>query len=125
MTRELARGGPYDPVGAILLPILERLHLEWQDPEKPRDPETEEFLMTTYEAWYKKVFAEGEARGEVRGEARGEARSLLAVLSVRGLAVNAEQAARIQGCGDSAKLETWLRRAVSASSTEEVLRDES
>lgn len=78
--------------------------------------------------------AEGNARGEARGRELGEARgrglgvvegkqaALLAVLSARGLAVTKKAEKKIRDVGDEARLDAWLRRAVTATSTEEVLK---
>jgi hypothetical protein len=147
VTRELTRSSPDDPVSAILMPLLARLHLEWRDPGTAADPETQEFLMETrdiYETWYRKTLAEGEARGRVEGEARGrvegeargrvegeargraegeaqgELRALLTVLSARGIELSAEHAARVRACKDIAVLEAWLRRAVTATSADQI-----
>lgn len=66
--------------------------------------------------------AEGRAEGKAEGRAEGEATALLAVLAARGVSVSEEQSATIRDCRDFALLETWLRRAISASSCEDVLR---
>lgn len=74
--------------------------------------------------------ARGEKRGEARGEERGRARgvvagkraSLLAVLSARGLPVTKKAEKKIRDTDDEAKLDLWLRRALTATSTEEVLK---
>jgi hypothetical protein len=95
-----------------------RLHLERLDhPDEPVDPETEEFLMDTndiYDRWYRKVREEGEAEGE--------AEALLAVLEARGIPVSDAQAEKLRACRDLEQLKVWVRRAVSAASTEDVLR---
>ena len=67
--------------------------------------------------------AEGEARGRAEGEARGRAEAVLGVLEARGLLVTEAQRARVLGCTDVETLGRWLHRAVSESSTEEVLAD--
>jgi hypothetical protein len=118
---DLATRVSTDPVAAVALPIMVRLHLEYLDhPEQPVDPETLEFLMATsdiYAKWQEKFREEGKAEGK----AEGEASALLAVLSARGLTVSEDQVAQIRSCNDLERLERWLRRAVSASSTQEVL----
>lgn len=63
----------------------------------------------------------GEVRGEARGEARGKAEALLAVLSARGLSVSETHRARTCGCTDSATLDRWIARAVTAASVDEAL----
>jgi hypothetical protein len=74
-----------------------------------------------YAKWQQKFRDEGKAEGKAEGCAEGEARALLAVLSARGLTVTEHQVAQIRSCSDLERLERWLRRAVSASCTEEVL----
>ncbi len=68
---------------------------------------------------------EGEARGKLEGEARGKlegkAESLLAVLSARGLVVTPEQRMSILSCRDLTELDALLKRAISVSSTEELM----
>ena len=56
-----------------------------------------------------------------RAEARGEARALLALFDARGLMVSEEQRARVLACTDAATLESWVRRAATASSVTDVL----
>jgi hypothetical protein len=60
-----------------------------------------------------------EKRGEKRGEKRSRVAALLTVLSTRGFALSEEVLVRIRAA-DSKTLERWLRRAVTASSLEEV-----
>ena len=59
--------------------------------------------------------------GEAKGKAEGRAEALLEVLAARGLVVTDSQRERILHCTDAALLQQWLRRAVSAASSEEVL----
>jgi Uma2 family endonuclease len=73
--------------------------------------------------------AEGEALGEARGEAKGETRgqiralreALLLVIDQRGLSIAPEQSSLITECSDPARLRDWLRLAVDADSTAEIL----
>jgi hypothetical protein len=148
--RELHELGPAHPMARIVIPILVKLHLEEREkPAQDRDPLDQEFLMETqdlYEAWHQRVRAEGrnegraegrnegrnEGRAEGRNEGRkegrkegcveGETRALLLVLTTRGLTVSSEQEARIRACRDIDQLERWLKRASTATSTDEVLR---
>jgi hypothetical protein len=119
--REL-RSAADHPVARIVTPLMIRLHIALQgNPEHQKDPQNREFLVATrdiYEAWQHKV----EAHGRAEGEAHGRAEALLAVLEARGLSVSAEQLATIRGCRDLAQLDAWLRRALSATSSAEVLR---
>ena len=116
--RELRELGLGHPVSRIIRPILLRLHFEQREVLDPLD---QEFQMETHDfvrEWEEKVKNEG----RLEGEARGEARALLRVLTKRKLSVSAEQEARILGCADVAVLEGWLDRALTAESTEDVLR---
>lgn len=65
--------------------------------------------------------AQGMARGRAEGVAEGEAQAVLTVLAARGVAVRADVRDRILACTDLARLEAWLRRAVSATSIDDVL----
>jgi hypothetical protein len=64
--------------------------------------------------------AMGEARGEARGKAEGIAESVLKILEARGVGVSPAQREEILRCADSGRLDRWLRRAVQASSADEV-----
>ncbi|WP_196776932.1 hypothetical protein [Haloechinothrix halophila] len=55
-----------------------------------------------------------------QGRAEGEANALFAVLEARGIAVPDDARARITACTDIEQLETWVRRAVSVNSVEEL-----
>ncbi|MBC6456728.1 hypothetical protein [Actinomadura sp. HBU206391] len=62
----------------------------------------------------------GEAQGEARGEARGEAKALLSFLEARHLTVSDEARERIISCTDLDQLETWIQRAATVDSVEEL-----
>lgn len=64
-----------------------------------------------------------EAAAEARGRTEGVAASLLEVLEARGLSVSAAQRQEILGCHDLERLNRWLRHAIRASSTEELLAE--
>ena len=64
--------------------------------------------------------AAAEARGEARGRAAGLATALLGLLDERGFAVSAGQRQEILDCRDLERLNLWLRRALRASSVEEI-----
>jgi hypothetical protein len=85
-----------------------------------------EAMMTTSE--YEKTLAErihdqGMAEGEARGEARGEAKAVLRLLAARGLVVSDAQRERVASCTDSAQLDLWFDRAITASTAAEVFAD--
>ncbi len=73
----------------------------------------------------KEGLAKGEARGLAKGEAKGEAKGLakgvLSILAERKLAVGPRERQRILSCKDTALLEQWLKRALTASNLSEVL----
>jgi hypothetical protein len=104
----------------------------------------EELMTTTYEYqsdFARKYVAEGEAIGRAEGEAvgraegeavgraegeavgraEGEAVALLTVLAARGIDIPADARARIAGCTDIDQLTTWLRRAATADTIDDVL----
>lgn len=56
----------------------------------------------------------------LRGRASEKAADVLAVLDARGLVITDAQRQRILGCGDLETLSLWLRRAVTAGSTDAV-----
>jgi hypothetical protein len=68
--------------------------------------------------------AEGEARGRAEGEARGRAEGegamLLRILAARGFAVPDDIRRRVESCIDTAQLEAWGERAVTATSLDEI-----
>jgi hypothetical protein len=57
-----------------------------------------------------------------QGEAQGEARMLLRYLGTR-FEVSAVVRERVTSCGDTAQLEAWFDRAVSAATLDEVFAD--
>jgi hypothetical protein len=59
---------------------------------------------------------EGRAEGEAKGRAEGRAQAVLDVLRVRGIDISAEMRERILSCTESALLDAWLERAVTAKS---------
>jgi predicted transposase YdaD len=81
-------------------------------------PESEEAMMTLEEYFIERGRAEGEAKGRVEGAAR----ALLQILTARGLPVSVDARARIVTCDDLAQLDTWLARAVTVASVDELLR---
>jgi hypothetical protein len=55
-----------------------------------------------------------------RGKAEGRAEALLAILDTRGIDISDDVRARITTCGDVDLLDTWIRRAVTASTTDDL-----
>lgn len=64
----------------------------------------------------RRYFSQGEAKGEAKGEARGEVKAVLAVLDARGIDVPDDVRIRITECADLDQLDTWVRRAATATS---------
>ncbi|WP_228010400.1 RpnC/YadD family protein [Nonomuraea phyllanthi] len=58
--------------------------------------------------------AEGKAEGRIEGKAEEGAKSILLVLTARGFHVPEDARVRITSCTDLAQLETWLTRAATA-----------
>jgi hypothetical protein len=56
-----------------------------------------------------------------RGEALGEARAILTVLDRRGVAVPDDVRDRVLECTDTGQLGTWLDRAITATTVDEVI----
>jgi hypothetical protein len=79
-------------------------------------PATEDVMASALE----QLIQRGRLEGEARGKAEGKAEGVLAILEARGLAVSADQRARILASKDLAELDRWLRRAVSAESIGEL-----
>jgi len=79
-----------------------------------------EAVMASGNYEYQSDFAR---RYVAQGEAAGRAHALLGVLAARGLEVPEDVRARITACLDLERLDRWLRRAVTAASAEEVVRD--
>ncbi|MDP3208072.1 MAG: hypothetical protein Q8M65_02890 [Rhodoglobus sp.] len=71
------------------------------------------------EAFEKRFGAEIEARGEVRGEAK----MLLKILDARNLSVDEAARARILACTESAVLERWAERALTATRIDDVFSE--
>lgn len=59
-------------------------------------------------------------QGKVEGRVEGEAEAVLKVLAARAVTVPDEARARIAGCTDLDQLDTWLTRAVSISTIDEL-----
>jgi predicted transposase YdaD len=87
-------------------------------------------MMTTSE--YEKTFvdkihdqgiAEGEARGKAEGEAKGKAEAVLKLLDARRLAPSQEQRQQVTSCTDTAQLDLWFDRAITAGTAAEVFAD--
>ncbi|SDH48792.1 hypothetical protein [Nonomuraea jiangxiensis] len=77
--------------------------------------------MTMQNYRYKSEFAEMlREEGRAEGMAEGEAMSVVKVLEQRGVPVTASVRERILACTDLELLESWLIRALKATSAEEL-----
>ena len=56
-----------------------------------------------------------------KGRAEGRAHAILDVLEARGVHVSDEARARVLACTDAAQLATWLRKAATATSIDQVV----
>jgi hypothetical protein len=65
--------------------------------------------------------AEGIAEGKAEGKAEGEARSVLMVLAARGITVPDDLCQRITSCTDLNQLDTWVQRAATITTAEQLL----
>jgi hypothetical protein len=79
-------------------------------------------MMTTSE--YEKTFVEKiRDQGIAEGEAKGKAEAVLRLLDARRLAPSHEQRQQVTSCTDSAQLDLWFDRAITAVSPAEVFAD--
>jgi hypothetical protein len=58
--------------------------------------------------------------GRQEGLAKGEAKALVKILASRGIALTDEQHELLASCADPDQLDTWLDRALAATSADEV-----
>lgn len=84
------------------------------------------FSTEEWDAYERAKMAEQDARGALslarsEGKAEGKAEAVLFILRTRGLAVSAAEQAKVLACTDAAVLEGWLRAAITASTTAELL----
>ena len=63
------------------------------------------------------------ARGQAIGEAIGEARAILTVLEARGVTVPDEVCELFLNCSNTDQVHTWLVRAITATTVDEVIRE--
>ena len=88
-----------------------------------RTPQEQEFIKAMYKTW-EDAKAEGIAKGIAEGIAKGsteaQAKAVLTVLEVRGIPVSAAARKRILGEKALKRLERWLRKAIVATSLDEV-----
>ena len=78
-------------------------------------------MKTSYDDLMEQGQRKGEKKGQKKGEMKGAAGALLTVLSARRLRLTRVQRSRIVACADPKRLRTWLKRAVTAESVDDVL----
>jgi len=90
---------------------------------------TASFSVGEWEAYERAKMAEQDARGalaierqegKAEGKAEGKREALLFLLAHRGMALMEEERARVGACLDSASLDRWFLRALTATSAAEV-----
>lgn len=77
-------------------------------------------MTTDTGPYYSKFAKQIGVEYEARGVARGKAESLLDVLAGRGFAISAQLTDEITHCTDLTQLTEWTKRAITASSLEEI-----
>ncbi|MQA97367.1 MAG: hypothetical protein GEV11_23020 [Streptosporangiales bacterium] len=70
--------------------------------------------------WRSDFALEHQAEGERRGRCQGEATAVLDVLDARGIEATPQQREWITQCTEEDTLRTWLRRAATAKTADEV-----
>ncbi len=68
----------------------------------------------------RRYFSAGEAEGKAEGKAEGRAEAVLAVLATRGIEVTDADRDQIVATTDLAQLDDWIRRAVTATSIDDL-----
>jgi len=81
-----------------------------------------EAMMTTTE-YQKTILDRIHDEGKAEGEAKGKAEAVLKILDARHLAPTAEQRRQVASCTDSAQLDLWFDRAITAGTAAEVFAD--
>ncbi len=83
-----------------------------------------EAMMATSEHPYLSDFARKYYDdGEAKGEAKGKRDALFTILAARGLAVTADERARIESCTEAPKLDRWIASAARATTLDEALAE--
>jgi hypothetical protein len=81
----------------------------------------ESFMTVAAHQYHSELFRTLAAEHEAQGKAEGEADAVLTVLDANGVPVPQPAREAILACTDIDQLKTWLRRAVKATSIEDVL----
>ncbi|CAM3527469.1 hypothetical protein STSO111631_22380 [Stackebrandtia soli] len=84
---------------------------------------THEYHSEFTEKFVRKGLAKGKAEGEATGLAKGKAESVLQIIDARDIPTDARHRHQILSCTDPDRLSTWLRRALDATTIDEILTD--
>nr|MDT0656469.1 hypothetical protein [Micromonospora sp. DSM 115978] len=95
-------------------------------PQAPR-ARWEAFMSTAvgpryHSELFRRLDAQAEARGKAEGKAEGEGHAVITVLKARGIVVPDAVREQILACTDHDRLNTWLQRAVTATTADEFTR---
>jgi hypothetical protein len=101
----------YSDVVLAALPAAAHRYLEALLRTKPYEYQSE---------FVRRYVFQGRAEGLVEGKTEGEATALLTVLNARGIAVPDDARARIAECFDLEQLDTWIRRAATAETIDDL-----
>ena len=113
----------------LLSVILVMRKLFRPEPKTQKDTQNQEALLMTEarrnferfrQAVYQKGITQGITQGVTQGIFQGKADDILGILVARGLPVSDSVRDRIRVCTDLHTLHTWLLRAVSATTAEEI-----
>ena len=111
------------PAGAPERAVAEQILLKFRrflEKQPHQTPTEQEFIKAMLKTW-EDARAEGHAEGRAEGRATSRAEDLLTVLQVRGIPVSAAARRRILGQRNLKQLERWLKKAIVATSLDEVL----
>jgi Uma2 family endonuclease len=128
--RELeASGHIADPALAVALPVDAMIHAARTDDAVARalivrrNPVIEAVRAGERAEGHAAGRAEGSAAGRAEGLAAGKAEALIAILAMRGLALDDATLGRVHGERDLARLERWIARAVGGATLTEVFAE--
>jgi hypothetical protein len=76
-----------------------------------------------YSPFAREHYGRGLEEGEAKGEAKEAAKSVLLVLAARDLDVPDDTRAQITACTDLAQLETWIARAATAQTLQDLFTE--
>jgi hypothetical protein len=101
----------YNDIVLVALPAAARRYLEGLMRSRTYEYQSD---------FVRKYVFQGRAEGRVEGRVEGEARAVFTLLEARGIAVPDDARARILECTDLDQLDTWVRRAATADSLDDL-----